>query len=78
VTLKEFLQTLSLADRSVFAQSVGSSAGHLRNISYGYRPCSEGLAIEIEKLSAGIVRCEDLCPDVDWSYLRNSQRELAP
>ncbi len=27
---------------------------------------------EIEKATAGEVRCEDLRPDVDWSYLRQT------
>ncbi|WP_396189721.1 helix-turn-helix domain-containing protein [Flavobacterium sp.] len=28
---------------------------------------------EIEKATAGAVRCEDLRPDVDWAYLRGSK-----
>lgn len=28
----------------------------------------------IEKATAGAVRCEDLRPDVDWAYLRNSNQ----
>lgn len=27
---------------------------------------------EIEKATGGVVRCEDLRPDVDWSYLRQT------
>lgn len=27
----------------------------------------------IERETKGRVRCEDLCPDVDWAYLRNSR-----
>jgi DNA-binding transcriptional regulator YdaS (Cro superfamily) len=27
--------------------------------------------IEIEKLTKGEVRCEELRPDIDWGYLRN-------
>ena len=29
----------------------------------------------IEKATAGAVRCEDLRPDVDWAYLRNSTQQ---
>ncbi|MBR0574189.1 MULTISPECIES: transcriptional regulator [Pasteurellaceae] len=29
--------------------------------------------IEIEKLTKGQVRCEELRPDIDWSVLRNSK-----
>lgn len=31
---------------------------------------------EIEKLTNGAVRCEDLRPDVDWSYLRGTAQTL--
>lgn len=32
---------------------------------------------EIEKATNGAVRCEDLRPDVDWAYLRNSAQSVA-
>lgn len=31
----------------------------------------------IERATNGAVRCEDLRPDVDWAYLRNSTNEDA-
>lgn len=31
----------------------------------------------IEKATGGAVRCEELRPDVDWAYLRNSQSQEA-
>lgn len=31
----------------------------------------------IEKATNGAVRCEDLRPDVDWGYLRGTQRKAA-
>ena len=75
--LKPFLETLSLVERTKFAKRVKSTAGHLRNVSYGYRPCAEALAIEIEKASGRMVSCEELRPDVDWAYLRSSQKPAA-
>lgn len=32
---------------------------------------------EIEKATLGAVRCEDLRPDIDWSYLRGTQSVAA-
>lgn len=29
----------------------------------------------IERATSGAVRCEDLRPDVDWAYLRNSENQ---
>lgn len=70
--LKTYLETLSLEERDAFAARCGTTAGHLKNISYGYRSCAEGLAINVERESGGKVRCEKLRPDVDWQYLRNT------
>lgn len=72
--LKTFLETMSLEQRDAFAARCGTSAGHLRNISYGYKPCGEKLAIDIERESDGAVQCEKLRPDVDWAYLRSTAR----
>jgi len=70
--LKTYLQSLSGPDREIFASKCKTSVGHLRNIAYGYRPCGESLAIDIERESGGKVRCEELRPDVDWAYLRGT------
>lgn len=32
---------------------------------------------DIEKVTHGAVRCEDLRPDVDWAVLRNTKRKAA-
>mgnify|MGYP000606055625 CR=1 FL=1 len=31
----------------------------------------------IERLTGGLVRCEQMRPDVDWAYLRNTSHEQA-
>lgn len=75
--LKEYLSGLTVADRESLADRCGTTIGHLRNVSYGYRPCGESLAIAIERESSGAVRCEDLRPDVDWEYLRGTSPSAA-
>ncbi len=70
--LKTYLADLTAEQREAFAKSCDSTAGHLRNVSYGYRSCAEKLCIAIERESGGAVRCEDLRPDVDWAFLRRS------
>lgn len=70
--LKSYLNGLSNEERESFATACDSTAGHIRNVSYGYRSCAEKLAIAIERESKGAVRCEDIRPDVDWQYLRNT------
>jgi DNA-binding transcriptional regulator YdaS (Cro superfamily) len=75
--LKPFLQTMSLVERKAFAEACGTGASHLNNVSYGYRPCSPELAIEIERKSNGQVTCEECCPGFDWAYLRGRQSRRA-
>lgn len=70
--LKTYLEGLSSDERTALAAACDSTVGHIRNVSYGYRSCAEKLAIAIERESAGEVRCEDLRPDVDWQFLRNT------
>ena len=55
-----------------FAVGCGTSVAHLYQVARCYRRAGESLAINIERESGGVVRCEDLRPDVDWAYLRNS------
>jgi DNA-binding transcriptional regulator YdaS (Cro superfamily) len=38
----------------------------------GRRPVPAERCPEIEKATLGVVRCEDLLPEVDWNYLRTS------
>lgn len=41
----------------------------------GERKFPAELAPTVERLTGGSVRCEFLCPDVEWSVLRDSQKE---
>lgn len=70
--LKAFLQTMTTKERESFASRCETSAGHLRNLSYGYRRCAESLAIAIERESAGQVTAEELRSDVDWAFIRGA------
>ena len=72
--LKTYLSTLTLKERDALAARCDTSAGHLRNISYGYRSCGLSLSIALERESGGAVTCEELRPDVDWSALRARPR----
>jgi DNA-binding transcriptional regulator YdaS (Cro superfamily) len=70
--LKAFLDPLSPSDREELAERCETTAGHLRNVAYGFRPCSERLAINLERETNGELRCERLCPGVDWAFIRSS------
>lgn len=72
--LKSYLSTMQMPEREAFAERCGTSYGHLRNVAYGSKTCAESLAINVDRESRGVVRCEDLRPDVDWAYLRAADR----
>lgn len=66
---------MTVEQRSEFAIRVNSTTGHLANVAYGVKPCAASLAVSIDRESKGSVRCETLCPEVDWPYLRRRSRD---
>lgn len=64
--LKESNQT-----QMEFARLLGVSQGTVGYWLHNKLPTLER-AIQIEKITGGKVRCEDLRPDVDWAYLRGT------
>jgi DNA-binding transcriptional regulator YdaS (Cro superfamily) len=72
MTLYDFIKKLEKADLNGFASRCQTSAGQLKQIAYGHRRPNASLAISIERESSGAVTCEEMRPDVDWAYLRNS------
>lgn len=53
---------------------LGVAPAYLYQMATGVRSIAPDRAIEIEKATAGAVRCEELRPDVDWAYLRGSSK----
>lgn len=75
--LLAYLNSLSPAAQRDFARRCGTTIGYLRKaISTGQRLGLE-LCINIDRESAGVVRCEYLAPYVDWAYVRNSAQSIA-
>jgi DNA-binding transcriptional regulator YdaS (Cro superfamily) len=73
MSLKTYLKSLTPAEREAFAKACDTSLGQLNQVAWGYRRAGESLAINIERESGGKVTCEQLRPDVDWAYLRNTK-----
>lgn len=71
-SLRAYLFAIPADEREAFAVRCGTTYAHLRNVAYGQKPCGASLAINVDRESCGAVRCEDLRPDVDWAYLRQS------
>ena len=52
----------------------------MRLVSYRAKPCSESLAISIERETNGQVTVEELRPDLieHWAYIRGTSKRPAP
>ena len=71
MNLSKYLESKSASE---LAASVGISNAYLSQIKSGVRKASSQVCINIERETAGAVRCEDLRPDVDWAYLRGTSK----
>ena len=65
MNLKQHISELCPDDREKFATDCKTTLGHLRNVMYGYRPCSAELASAVERVSGGAVTRQVMRPD-DW------------
>ncbi|TFH81786.1 transcriptional regulator [Pseudomonas kribbensis] len=72
MTLIELIRSLAPTQLEALAERSGTSVGNLKQIAYGYRLAGPGLAINLDRESGRAVTCEELRPDIDWAYLRNS------
>lgn len=59
------------------AGSLGISPAAVSQWAHGARRVPAERCLEIERLTNGQVRCEELRPDMDWSVLRGSQPTAA-
>ncbi|WP_410055240.1 transcriptional regulator [Providencia rettgeri] len=59
------------------AKKIGVPVTLISQWANGVRQIPAERCPEIEKATAGVVRCEDLRPDIDWSYLRGTQSVVA-
>ncbi|MGA8882645.1 MAG: hypothetical protein WB445_03345 [Acinetobacter sp.] len=71
--LKNYLLGLTSEGRETFAKECSTTVGNLQQIIYVNKKCGAPLAIRIDKASKGQVRCDSLCPEADFDYLRNQE-----
>ncbi|HDS1059367.1 YdaS family helix-turn-helix protein [Pseudomonas putida] len=73
MTLSEYLKTMNKEGLEAFAKRCGTSVGQLKQVAYGNRRASAGLAVCLDRETEGAIRCEALRPDIDWAYLRQAK-----
>lgn len=64
--IKTYLSSLDSESRDALAKELDTSLGHLRNVSYGYRPCAPEMATALERRSHGLVTRAECRPDDYW------------
>ncbi|WP_214510533.1 transcriptional regulator [Pseudomonas brassicacearum] len=72
MTLIEHMRSLDAVSLDSLAKRCDTSVGQLRQVALGFRRANPALAIKLERETKRAVICEDLRPDIDWAYLRNS------
>jgi DNA-binding transcriptional regulator YdaS (Cro superfamily) len=70
--LLAYLNDLPVSEQQAFAARCGTSVGYLRKAVSMDSRLDGRTCIAIERESGRRVLCEDLRPDADWAYLRNS------
>ncbi len=72
--LIEIIRSMDAKALEALAERSGTTVGNLKQVAYGFRRAGPALAINLERESERAVTCEELRPDIDWAYLRNSFR----
>ena len=75
--LLEHLNSLPVDEQVAFARRCGTTVGYLRKAVSVKQRMGSDLCILLERESCGNIRCEDIRPDVDWAYLRQSPARIA-
>jgi len=55
-------------------EAIGAFSSDVSNWATGQRQVPAERCPQIESATGGLVRCEDLRPDVQWSVLRNTRQ----
>ncbi len=75
MNISEYLKESNLSQME-FARQLGVTQGTVGFWLHNKPPTVERV-IQIEKITGGKVRCEDLRPDIDWNYLCGTERKAA-
>ena len=76
MNLQTYFETKGRGSAISLAKAVGAFSSDMSSWTQGKRPVPAERCPQIEAATGGLVRCEDLRPDVQWSVLRNTP-ELA-
>lgn len=75
--LLAYLKSLDAEEREAFSIRCGTTVGYIRKAVSTRQKFGEALCIAIERETHGKIRCETLRGDVDWAYLRGTEKRAA-
>lgn len=64
----------AVGGQAVLARALNVTPGTVNQWVKGLRPVPAERCPAIERITDGKVRCEDLAPSVEWSYLRGTAK----
>ncbi len=70
MTLADYFKTHGRGAAYRLTVAIGSYTSDMSTWTLGRRKVPVERCIDIERATAGQVRCEDLRPDIDWAVLR--------
>jgi DNA-binding transcriptional regulator YdaS (Cro superfamily) len=71
---RAYINSLPLVEQESFAKRCGTTIGYIRKKFSAGGFFGEGLCINFERESGGVIRVEDLRDDADWAYLRGTAK----
>lgn len=75
--LKQYFFALPMPERILFAESVGTSVGHLTNASYKYKKLDAKTCVAVEQASKHEVTRQELRPEDYWLIWPDLQEKAA-
>jgi len=72
--LLAYLNGLDKVARADFCAACGTTERYLRKAVSVSQRLGADLCINIDRESDGLVTCEHLRPDIDWAYLRGTDK----
>ena len=70
--LNTYLEQGEKGAAALLAKQIGVTPVLVSQWRTGTRQVPAERCVDIERATGGVVRCEELRPDVDWNYLRTS------
>lgn len=75
--LQTYVRSLPKSEREAFALRCNTSVAMLTQIGYGYKKCSETLALALERESGGLVAVADVRPAFAGDLARSGYVRIA-